>query len=220
MSNIQLHWVQLRVSALCIGHHQVVLRLVEELYNKRGILGGGGTRCGRWRGGPTTPTSSRIPRLLYNCSTSLRTTWWWPIHRAETRSCTQCNYILLTENIVVLWQCVIHKICCWINATGMTHLKVQEQAKFEQIQKGKRCRGMRKTEASDISVAWKKQKNRWMAQQCIAKVRADNWALPTGQQSWNVATSTYWRKQGMVWRRKLRDENGHSPQRDVDMAGH
>ena len=44
MSNIQLHWVQLRVLALCIGHHQVVLRLVEELYNKKGILGG----CGGW----------------------------------------------------------------------------------------------------------------------------------------------------------------------------
>jgi len=25
MSNIQLHWVQLHVSALCIGHHQVLL---------------------------------------------------------------------------------------------------------------------------------------------------------------------------------------------------
>jgi len=33
--------------------------------------------------------------------------------------------ILLIENIVVLWLCVIHnKICCWINTTGMTHLKV------------------------------------------------------------------------------------------------
>jgi len=32
MSNIQLHWVQLHVSAVCIGHHQVVLRLVEQLY--------------------------------------------------------------------------------------------------------------------------------------------------------------------------------------------
>jgi hypothetical protein len=44
MSNLQLHWVQLHVSALCIGHHQVVHRLVEQLYNKRGILervGGG-----------------------------------------------------------------------------------------------------------------------------------------------------------------------------------
>jgi len=47
MSNIQLHWVQLHVSALCIDHQQVVLGLVEQLYNKRGILGGvggGGTR--------------------------------------------------------------------------------------------------------------------------------------------------------------------------------
>jgi len=44
MSNISLHWVQLHVSALCIGHHQVFLRLVEQLYNKRGIMGsvGGG----------------------------------------------------------------------------------------------------------------------------------------------------------------------------------
>ena len=31
MSNIRLHWVQLHVSALCISHHQVVLRLVEQL---------------------------------------------------------------------------------------------------------------------------------------------------------------------------------------------
>ena len=31
MSNIQLHWVQLHVSALCIGHRQVVHRLVEQL---------------------------------------------------------------------------------------------------------------------------------------------------------------------------------------------
>ena len=49
MSNTPLHWVQLHVSALCIGHHQVVLRLVEQLYNKRGILGcvrGGGTISG------------------------------------------------------------------------------------------------------------------------------------------------------------------------------
>jgi len=88
MSNIQLHWVQLHVSALCIGHHQVVHRFVEELYNKRvfrrvwGVVG---------RDGPTTP------------STNLWTTWWWPIHRAEACSCTQCNCILLIENIVVLW---------------------------------------------------------------------------------------------------------------------
>ena len=32
ISNIQLQWVQLHVSAVCIGHHQVVLRLVEQLY--------------------------------------------------------------------------------------------------------------------------------------------------------------------------------------------
>jgi len=42
MNNIQLHWVQLHVSALCIGHHQVVLRHVEHLYNKLGTLGGVG----------------------------------------------------------------------------------------------------------------------------------------------------------------------------------
>jgi len=42
MSNKQLHWIQLHVLALCIGHHQAVLRLVEQLYNKRGILGGVG----------------------------------------------------------------------------------------------------------------------------------------------------------------------------------
>jgi len=39
MSDKQLHWVQLRVSALRIGHHQLVLRLIEQLYNKQGILG-------------------------------------------------------------------------------------------------------------------------------------------------------------------------------------
>ena len=39
-SNTPLHWVQPHVSALCIGQHQVVLRLVERLYNKQGILGG------------------------------------------------------------------------------------------------------------------------------------------------------------------------------------
>jgi len=46
MSNLQLHWVELHVSALCFGHHQVVHRLVEELYNMGGILEsvwGGGT---------------------------------------------------------------------------------------------------------------------------------------------------------------------------------
>ena len=36
MSSIQLHWVQVHFSALCIGHHQVVLRLVEQLYKKQG----------------------------------------------------------------------------------------------------------------------------------------------------------------------------------------
>jgi hypothetical protein len=40
MSDIPLHWVQqLHVSALGIGHHQVVLRLMEQLYNKQGIRG-------------------------------------------------------------------------------------------------------------------------------------------------------------------------------------
>jgi len=50
MSNIQLHWVQLHVSALCIGHHQIVRRLVEQLYNKRG---------------PTTPhTLQNTPHIV------------------------------------------------------------------------------------------------------------------------------------------------------------
>jgi len=40
VSNTQLHWLQLHVSALCIGHQQAVLRLVEQLYNKGGVLGG------------------------------------------------------------------------------------------------------------------------------------------------------------------------------------
>jgi len=40
MSDIPLHWVQqLHVSTLGIGHHQVVLRLMEQLYNKQGIRG-------------------------------------------------------------------------------------------------------------------------------------------------------------------------------------
>ena len=47
MCNKLLHWVQLHVSALCVGHHQVVLRLIEQLYNKQGILEGG---SGGWRG--------------------------------------------------------------------------------------------------------------------------------------------------------------------------
>jgi len=41
-SNTALYWIELHVSALCIGYHQVVLRLVERLCNKRGILRGGG----------------------------------------------------------------------------------------------------------------------------------------------------------------------------------
>ena len=41
LSNIQLRWVQLHVSALCSDHHQIVHRLVEQLYNKRGNLGVG-----------------------------------------------------------------------------------------------------------------------------------------------------------------------------------
>ena len=49
MSDKPLHWVQqLQISALFIGHHQGVFRLIEKLYNKQGILGGlgccGGTR--------------------------------------------------------------------------------------------------------------------------------------------------------------------------------
>jgi len=81
MSNIQLHSVQVHVSVLCIGHHQVVLRLVEQLYNKRGILEG----VGVWWDEISSYHPPHPPR----------TTWWWPIHRAETCSCAQCNYILL-----------------------------------------------------------------------------------------------------------------------------
>jgi hypothetical protein len=84
VSNTPLHWAQLRVSTLCIGHHQVVLRLVEQLYNKLGILGGvggGGTRC--------------------------------PIHRAETCSCTHCNCILLIEYSCVMTVCIIHNKICY-----------------------------------------------------------------------------------------------------------
>jgi len=34
MSDKPLHWVQLHVSALSIGHHPVVLRFIEQLYNR------------------------------------------------------------------------------------------------------------------------------------------------------------------------------------------
>ena len=45
MSDKPLHWVHLHVSAWGIGHHQVIHRLIEQLYNKQGIRGGsGGTR--------------------------------------------------------------------------------------------------------------------------------------------------------------------------------
>jgi len=42
MSDKQLHWVQVHVLALGIGHHQFVVRLIEQLHNKQGILGDGG----------------------------------------------------------------------------------------------------------------------------------------------------------------------------------
>ena len=47
MSDKQLCWVQLHVSALGTGHHQFVLRLIEQLYNKQGVLGGVGVVGGR-----------------------------------------------------------------------------------------------------------------------------------------------------------------------------
>jgi hypothetical protein len=71
----------------------------------------------------------------------------------------------------------------------------------------------------DIGVLWKQRTNRW-TQPGIMNVSADKWAMLKEQRSWNVARPTYCRKQAMAWRRKLRDENGHSPQWDVDMAGH
>ena len=113
MSDKQLQWVQLHVSALGVGHHQVVLRLFEQLYNKRGILGGVGVVGGR-DFIPHNPHSPRIPCLFYSCSKNLRTTWWWPIPKAETCSCTQCSCLSLTDNIDVLWltESIIHKIYC------------------------------------------------------------------------------------------------------------
>jgi hypothetical protein len=51
MSNKQLYWLQLHVSTLCIVHRHAVLRLVEQLYNKQGILGGGGTRSRLYNSG-------------------------------------------------------------------------------------------------------------------------------------------------------------------------
>ena len=48
MSDKPLQWVQqLHVSALGIGHHQVVLRFIEQLYNKQGVRGGLGWWGGR-----------------------------------------------------------------------------------------------------------------------------------------------------------------------------
>jgi len=42
MTNIPLQWVHVHVSALGIGHLQVVLTLVEQLYKEWGIMGGWG----------------------------------------------------------------------------------------------------------------------------------------------------------------------------------
>ena len=39
MCNKLLHWVELHVSALGIGRHQGVLRLIQQLYNRQGVLG-------------------------------------------------------------------------------------------------------------------------------------------------------------------------------------
>ena len=71
MCNELLHWVQLHVSVLGIGTHLVVLRLIEQLYNRQSILGRGGTRS---LPHTTTPTIHSIPCLLYSYSISLRTT--------------------------------------------------------------------------------------------------------------------------------------------------
>ena len=51
---IQLHWVQLHVSALYTGHRQVVLELVKELYIMCGVFwgcGGGAARSRCYSGG-------------------------------------------------------------------------------------------------------------------------------------------------------------------------
>jgi hypothetical protein len=42
MSDKRLHWVELHGLTLGIGHNQDVLRLIEQLYNMQGILGGVG----------------------------------------------------------------------------------------------------------------------------------------------------------------------------------
>jgi hypothetical protein len=39
---IKLHNVQRHVSVLCIGHHQVVLKLIKQLYYAEGFWGCGG----------------------------------------------------------------------------------------------------------------------------------------------------------------------------------
>jgi len=60
MSDKLLQWVKLHVSALVIGHNQVVLRLTEQLHNKQVILGGVGGVWGDESLYPTTPYSPPV----------------------------------------------------------------------------------------------------------------------------------------------------------------
>ena len=60
VSDKQLHWAQLHVLALGVGHHQVVLRIIEQLYNKQVY---GGSR-GWWETSPTTPQSPQYTLLI------------------------------------------------------------------------------------------------------------------------------------------------------------
>ena len=48
MSDKRLHWVQLYGLTLGIGHNQDVLRLIQQLYNMQGILGGVGVVGGQY----------------------------------------------------------------------------------------------------------------------------------------------------------------------------
>jgi len=63
MSDKPLHWVQLHVSALGIGHNQVVFRRFEELYNKQGTLG----EWGWWGEEISSPTTPNHPVYFAYC---------------------------------------------------------------------------------------------------------------------------------------------------------
>jgi len=75
--------IQLHVSALYVGHLQVMLWLTEPLVTALG-------NDTQYRNNeiPLSPIPSKnTPHILHSCSVSQSTTWRWPTYRAETRSC-------------------------------------------------------------------------------------------------------------------------------------